>query len=303
MALKVAVFMGGWSSEREVSLTSGKGVAEALREKNYTVVPIDLTPDLPALIQTLQTEKPDVVFNALHGPFGEDGTIQAILDLMQIPYTHSGVQASAIAMDKVATKRLCAAAGVPCAEDEVLSTKDYLAGKCKIPLPHVVKAVNEGSSIGVFVLKTKEDKKSIIPEQLGHTVLVEKFIEGRELTVTVLGEKALTVTDLNPSNEFYDFEAKYTDGVTEHILPADIPEDIFQACLHYSEVAHKTLGCSAVSRSDFRYNEKDGVCYLETNTQPGMTALSLVPEAAAFVGISYADLCDRLVKEAKCRPL
>ena len=303
MTQKVAVFMGGWSSEREVSLKSGKGVAEALRKKDYNVVEVDLSPDLPALIKTLQTEKPDVVFNALHGPFGEDGTIQAVLDLMQIPYTHSGVQASAIAMDKVATKRLCIAAGVPCAADEVLSTKDYLAGKCSISIPRVVKAVNEGSSIGVFVVKNKEDEATIIPEQLGDTVLVEKFIDGRELTVTVLGEKALTVTDLNPSNEFYDFEAKYTDGITQHILPADLPENIFQDCLRYSEIAHKTLGCSAVSRSDFRYNENDGICYLETNTQPGMTALSLVPEAAAFVGISYEDLCDRLVKEAKCRPL
>lgn len=302
MTKKVMVLMGGFSSEREVSLDSGAGVAAALEKKGYQVIKHDLT-DTNKFIAALNTAKPDVVFNALHGNWGEDGTIPALLDLLQIPYTHSGMNASSIGMNKYLTKLIAEKTGIKTAASRKMTAREFISVASTLERPFVVKPVSDGSSVGVFIITNPEDIFKIRYNDPETELLVEKYIPGRELTVMCYQGKAHVVTELKAKNGFYDYKHKYTKGETSHILPAELPEDVAKTCLSYAEKIHKKLGCKTVSRSDFRYNEKDGVVFLEINTHPGMTALSLVPEQAKYIGISYEDLCQNLVKEATCRPL
>ncbi len=302
MTKKVLVLCGGFSSEREVSLVTGKSVAEALRKRDYVVVEHDLT-DGFKFMECLQKEKPDVVFNALHGNFGEDGEIQGMLDILRIPYTHSGLKASALGMDKNLTKEIAAKHGVCVPKGEKMTYRQFKEQGTYLSFPYVVKPVSEGSSVGVFIVKNKKDLQNVVYDNNDRELLIEEFIEGKELTCMVLGTKAHVVTELRPTVEFYDYKAKYTDGMTQHILPAEIPEDAANVCKHYSEVLHKALGCRGVSRCDFRYNPQQGVVLLEINTNPGMTPLSLVPEQAKYIGISYEKLCSYLVENACCRSI
>ncbi len=302
MMKKVLVMMGGFSSEREVSLVSGKGVCEALSQQNYQVIPYELN-DVADFIATLQKEKPDVVFNALHGNWGEDGEVQALLDLMQIPYTHSGMKASVLGMDKSLTKMVCEKNGIKVAQGEEKTFAEYQKTGTKIHIPYVVKPKSDGSSVGVFLVKNTEDVAKVYYDDEDKQLLIEEFIDGQELTCAVLNGKALAVTEMRAQDEFYDYKAKYTDGVTQHILPALLPENVYQTCMDNALKLHKVLGCNMVSRSDFRYNPKDGVVLLEINTAPGMTPLSLVPEQAKYCGISYGELCSLLVENASCRAM
>lgn len=303
MSKKVLVLMGGFSAEREVSLETGKNVAAALRNRGYDVVEHDLTYGF-GLVKVLETEKPDVVFNALHGNFGEDGEIQGFLDILQIPYTHSGMEASLVGMDKSLTKEICRQNGIRVAKGEKMTFREFKERGTFMPMPYVVKPVSDGSSVGVFIVKDKNDAEGVYYDDDNRQILIEEFIDGKELTCMTLGSKAHVVTELRPQkDEFYDYEAKYTDGATKHILPAEIPEDAAATCKHYAESLHALLGCNGVSRCDFRYNEKQGVVFLEINTNPGMTALSLVPEQARYIGIDYEKLCSYLVENAKCRKI
>ena len=302
MLKKILVLMGGFSHEREVSLISGKGVAQALRKKGYDVIEHDLT-DAWKLLDVLKQEKPDAVFNALHGNWGEDGEIQGFLDLLQIPYTHSGLRASLLGMDKDITKYMAQMCGIKVAEGEKMKVKDFFSQGTKLPFPYVIKPVRDGSSVGVYIIMKQEDLKSVVYDDENEEILIEKYIPGKELTVGCINGKAYVVTEIRPSVEFYDYKAKYTDGVTKHILPAEIPQDVAKKCMLWAEKLHKKLGCKTVSRIDLRYNEKDGPVLLEINTHPGMTPLSLVPEQAKYAGMSYEDLCEMMLKEASCRKL
>lgn len=302
MAKKVLVLCGGFSAEREVSLVTGKSVAEALIKRGYNVVEYDLT-DGFKFVECLQKEKPDVVFNALHGNFGEDGEIQGMLDILQIPYTHSGLKASALGMDKDLTKKIAKKHGVRVPKGEKMTYRQFKERGTVLSFPFVVKPVSDGSSVGVFIIRNKEDLKQVSYNNDDRQLLIEEFIEGKELTCMVLGSKAYVVTELCPTVEFYNYKAKYTEGMTRHILPAEIPEEIAETCKHYAEVMHDVLGCRGVSRCDFRYNPQQGVVLLEINTNPGMTSLSLVPEQAKYAGISYEKLCSYLVESASCRSM
>lgn len=312
MVKKVAVLLGGWSSERSVSLSSGKACAKALREKGYDVTEIDVTRDIPALVAQLTALKPDVAFNVLHGPGGEDGTMQGILEALQIPYTHSGVLASSLAMNKQKTKEVLKVAGMPVAEGALVGIDDIINGNIAIAPPYVIKPNEEGSSVGVFIVREGDNKPPLGLQEwtFGSKALVEKFIPGRELTVAVRGvpgqkAEAFTVTEITQQNEFYDFEAKYAAGGSRHELPAKIPQDVFDEAMRLAVLAHETLGCSGVSRSDFRFDESKGVkglVFLETNTQPGMTPTSLVPEQAAHKGISFPELVAWMVENANNLP-
>ena len=304
--LHVAVLMGGWSAEREVSLMSGNGVADALESRGYRVTRIDMTRQVAAEIARIQ---PDVVFNALHGTPGEDGTVQGMLDLMGVPYTHSGLVTSVIAIDKQLTKQALVPHGIPMPGGRMVSTEE-LYQHDPLPRPYVLKPVNEGSSVGVAIVTNESNYGNPIsreakgPWQEFPELLAEPFIRGRELTTAVLGETPLAVTELKPKSGFYDYESKYTDGLTEHVCPADIPEDVADACKRIACEAHRLLGCKGASRSDFRWDDTqgiDGIFLLEVNTQPGMTPLSLVPEQAKYVGMSYADLVEQIVQEALAR--
>jgi len=295
----VAVLKGGWSAEREVSLVSGSACAKALRECGYEVTEIDVKPDIA---ETLQRIKPDVVFNALHGRFGEDGCIQGLLELVKIPYTHSGVLASALAMDKPMAKQVFAAAGLRCPKG-MIATKETMLEGDPMPRPYVAKPANEGSSVGVKIV-LENDNFYFTAENwsYGDSVLVEEYIPGREITVAVLNGKALGVTEIRPKSGFYDYTNKYTDGKTEHLCPAPLPKDKFDEAMHIALAAHHALGCRGLSRADFRYNDTDGkglIYLLEVNTQPGMTPLSLSPELAAHAGISFNNLVQMLVEDAK----
>jgi D-alanine-D-alanine ligase len=301
--IHVAVLMGGWSAERPVSLVTGKGVAEALERVGYTVTAIDMERDIAVRLAEL---KPDVVFNALHGTPGEDGTIQGMLDIMGIPYTHSGLATSVIAIDKQLTKAALVPHGIRMPGGHVIKSTSLFVSD-PLPRPYVVKPVNEGSSVGVAIVTRESNYGDPIgrdvagPWQQFDELLAEPFIRGRELTVAVLGDKALAVTELQPKTGFYDFDAKYTDGLTEHICPANVPPAVADAMLEMALKAHRVLGCRGSSRSDFRWDDEkgvEGVYLLEVNTQPGMTPLSLVPEQARYCGISYEQLVDILVKEA-----
>lgn len=295
--------MGGWSAERPVSLMSGAGIAEALESLGHRVTRIDMDRDVAA---KLAAAKPDVVFNALHGTPGEDGTVQGMLDLMGLRYTHSGMVTSVIAIDKVLTKQALVPHGIPMPGGRIVSTASLYEAD-PMPRPYVLKPVNEGSSVGVAIVTTEGNYGNpISPEAKGpwqefDELLAEPFIRGRELTTAVLGNKALLVTELKPKSGFYDFDAKYTDGMTDHICPAEIPEEIAEACKQIALEAHRLLGCKGASRSDFRWDDTqglDGLFLLEVNTQPGMTPLSLVPEQAKALGMSYPQLVQAIVDEA-----
>ena len=297
----VAVLMGGISAEREVSLDTGAQVSKALREAGFRVTEIIVTEDLGALINRL-TPRPDVVFNALHGRFGEDGTIQGVLDYMGLPYTHSGVRASSMAMDKDAAKAVFAAAGLPVAPHKIIDIAE-LVDDDPMPRPYVVKPVNEGSSVGVHIVSQGTNNRSEIAKDWHFgPAMVEPYIPGRELTVGVLQDRALTVTEILPTDHFYDYHAKYAQGGSRHVLPAQIPEAVAQAAKSIAVAAHKALGCRGASRADFRYDEGNGrLILLEVNTQPGMTATSLLPEQAALQGMDFPSLCAWLVEQAACR--
>ena len=300
----VVVLMGGWSSEREVSLTSGKGVAAALRERGWSnVTELDMERDVAARLAEL---KPDVVFNALHGTPGEDGTVQGMMDLMGLKYTHSGLETSVIAIDKELTKMVLVPHGIRMPAGRIVSSES-LHQEDPMARPYVVKPVNEGSSVGVAIVTAEGNYGNPIgkdvagPWQHFDRLLAEPFIKGRELTVAVLGDEPLAVTELKPKAGFYDYDAKYTDGLTEHVCPADVPPEIASAMMDMAARSHALLGCKGASRSDFRWDDEqgeDGIYLLEVNTQPGMTPLSLVPEQARHKGISYGELVERLIAEA-----
>jgi len=299
----VAVLMGGWSSERPVSLSSGEGVARALESRGHTVTRIDMDRDVAL---RLAEAKPDIVFNALHGVPGEDGTVQGMMDLMGIRYTHSGLATSVVAIDKELTKQVLVPAGIPMPAGKVVRSESLHEGD-PLPRPYVVKPPREGSSVGVAIVTADGNYGSPIgrdvegPWKHFDELLAEPYIRGRELTTAVLGEEALLVTELRPKSGFYDFDAKYTDGMTEHVCPADVPDEITQACRDIALRAHRLLGCKGTSRADFRWDDEkglDGLFLLEVNTQPGMTPLSLVPEQAAKLGIDYAELVERIIEEA-----
>jgi len=297
---KVLVVKGGFSSERDVSLVSGEKAAEALKDKGYTVLEHDLT-DTWAFLSVLKKEKPDVVFNALHGNFGEDGEIQGMLDMLSIPYTHSGLKTSVLGMNKNLTKEIAIKNNIKTADYEQKTYCDFKKYGTKLALPYVVKPSSDGSSVGVFIVESENDLKKVFYEDEAQPLIVEKYIKGRELTVAVIENKACAVTELKPKIGFYDYEAKYTTGATTHVLPADLPHDIYQKALDNALKIHQLLECQTVSRSDFRYNSEDGLVFLEINTNPGLTPLSLVPEQAKYIGISYEDLCSKLVENATCR--
>ncbi|MFZ2064657.1 MAG: D-alanine--D-alanine ligase [Xanthobacteraceae bacterium] len=299
-AKHVAVLMGGWSAEREVSLRSGKACSDALERCGYRVTRIDVTPDIAA---TLTAAKPDVALNVLHGRPGEDGTLQGLLEILSIPYSHSGVMASAVAMRKDYAKKLFRAAEVPVAE-ELLVHRIEAAKRHLMPPPYVIKPIAEGSSVGVFIVTESHPHP---PQELyrddwafGDTVMLERYIPGKELTCAVLGDRALDVIEIEPTTRFYDYEAKYAAGGSKHLLPAPVLPNVYQEVRRLALAAHNALGCRGVSRADFRYDDRgtgELVC-LEVNTQPGMTETSLVPELAAYAGITFDELVRWMVEDA-----
>ena len=299
---RVAVIYGGWSSEREVSISSGTQMLKAAQAAGYDAVGIDAGRDLAAQLADV---KPDVVLNGLHGPWGEDGCVQGLLEIMDLPYSHSGVLASALAMDKLKSKAVYRAASLPVAEDKQVTRAEAAAAHPLEP-PYVVKPVNEGSSFGVLIVR--EGANGPPQELLGESwhygdyLMAEEFIPGRELTVAVLGDRALAVTEITTLRDYYDFDAKYSAGGSRHVIPADVPEHITAMAMDFALRAHQVLGCRGATRSDFRYDDKrDRLVILETNTQPGMTPTSLVPEQAAFVGMSFEELVAWMIEDASCR--
>jgi D-alanine-D-alanine ligase len=294
----VAVLMGGPSAEREVSLSSGRACAAALRDHGYEVVEVDAGADLATRLTRLA---PDVVFNALHGRWGEDGCVQGILEWLQIPYTHSGVLASALAMDKQRSKDVFLSAGLPVVESIIAPAAEVRA-RHVMDAPYVVKPNNEGSSVGVYFVNEAANGPPQLDENMPDMVMVETFAPGRELTTTVIGDRPLTVTDIL-TDGWYDYDAKYKEGGSRHIVPAQIPQDIWDACMDYAVRAHSGLGCRGVTRTDFRWDESrgmDGLIILETNTQPGMTSTALSPEQAQAIGMSFPELCHWMVEDASC---
>ena len=295
---RVAVLMGGRSAEREVSLVSGRECAAALRVAGYEAIEVDAGPDLVARLIEI---KPDVVFNALHGRWGEDGCVQGLLEWLGLPYTHSGVLASALAMDKSRAKATYRAAGLPVVESVLADKAAVQAGHVLAP-PYVVKPNNEGSSVGVYIVHEAANGPPQLSDAMPARVMVETYAPGRELTCAVLGDRALAVTDI-VTEGWYDYDAKYTAGGSRHVVPADLPDEITAACMDYALRAHRALGCRGLSRTDFRWDEARGVAglvLLETNTQPGMTPMSLAPEQAAYVGMSFPELCRWIVEDASC---
>ncbi|MBT8153722.1 D-alanine--D-alanine ligase [Epibacterium ulvae] len=295
---KVAVLMGGPSAEREVSLSTGRECATALRGEGYEVVEIDAGGDL---VDQLKNVQPDVVFNALHGRWGEDGCVQGILEWLKLPYTHSGVLASALAMDKQRSKETFRVAGLPIAQSGLFAKED-VARAHVMAAPYVVKPNNEGSSVGIYLVHENSNTPPQLDTTMPDQVLVEAFVPGRDLTVSVLGDRALTVTDIL-TDGWYDYDAKYKPGGSRHVVPADLPAEIFDLCMEYAVTAHQALGCRGLSRTDFRWDEskgKDGLILLEVNTQPGMTPTSLSPEQAEHSGLTFGQLCAALVEDASC---
>jgi D-alanine-D-alanine ligase len=295
---RVAVLKGGMSAEREVSLVSGRECAKALRAAGYTeVIEVDCGPDVAAQLVDI---KPEVVFNALHGRWGEDGCVQGILEWLRIPYTHSGVLASALAMDKQRAKEAYRVAGLPIV-DSVIASREAVEKDHVLPPPYVVKPNNEGSSVGVYIVHPGSNAPRLA-ETMPQEVMVETYAPGRELSISVMGDRALGVTDII-TDGWYDYDAKYKPGGSRHQLPANMPEEVTAACLDYALRAHRALGCRGLSRTDIRWDDTRGVAglvLLETNTQPGMTPTSLAPEQAAYCGVSFPDLCDWLVRDASC---
>lgn len=299
----VAVLMGGWSAEREVSLSSGAECAKALAAEGYAVKTIDVTRDIDALVKAL-TPRPDVVFNALHGRGGEDGTVQGVLEFLRIPYTHSGVLASAVAMDKPIAKAVFVAAGLPVPEGAVVPAEELAKGD-PVPRPYVVKPANEGSSVGVRIVREKDNSWAEEARSWSHgRALVERFVPGREITVAVMGDRALGALEIRAHGTFYDYTAKYTRGGSDHLMPAPIHPRAYQQALDISLRAHQALGCRGVSRADLRYDDTAGepgrMVLLEVNTQPGMTPTSLVPDIARHVGIEFPALVRWMVENAAC---
>ncbi|MEE8438991.1 MAG: D-alanine--D-alanine ligase [Micropepsaceae bacterium] len=298
---RVAVLLGGRSAEREVSLVSGRACADALREQGFEIIEIDALNDVA---QKLASAKPDAVFNALHGRWGEDGCVQGLLELMRIPYTHSGVLGSAIAMNKECAKSAFRAAGLPVAES-IIAPRMEASERHLMEPPYVVKPVSEGSSVGVYIIRPGDNRP---PEELGSAewslgedVMIEKYVPGRELTATVMGDSALAVTEIVPKTQFYDYDAKYSPGGSKHVVPADLTENVTREIMTLAERAHVALGCRGVTRADFRYDEARGeIILLEVNTQPGMTPTSLVPEQAAYKGISFSKLVRWILEDASC---
>ncbi|MAO54633.1 MAG: D-alanine--D-alanine ligase [Rhodospirillaceae bacterium] len=299
MTTNVAVLMGGWSAEREVSLVSGAACVKALQDAGYDVTTIDVQRDVGALITRLYP-RPDAVLNALHGRFGEDGCIQGLLDILGIPYTHSGLLASAVAMDKPMAKRLFEAEGIPVAE-HVVATIEAARAQEPMARPYVAKPMNEGSSVGVHIVREGDNEPPFEGSgwNYGEEVMFERYIPGRELTVSVMGGEALAVTEITTARGFYDYDAKYADGGSIHVVPAEVDQDVYDAAMDLSERAYKALGCRGVARADLRYDGQD-LYMLEINTQPGMTPTSLVPEQAAHKGMSFQDLVVWMVEQAEC---
>lgn len=300
--MTVAVLMGGWSAEREISLISGTKCAEALNRTGFKVEPIDVKRDIADVLAKL---KPDVAFNALHGRWGEDGCVQGLLEILGIPYTHSGVLASSLAMDKERAKIAFRDVGIPCAASKVVNR--HRVAEAGIAVPYIIKPVNEGSSVGIYLVRNGDNRPPEILTSdkwtLGDEVMVEEFIPGRELTVAVQGDRALAVTEIfNNVGDFYDYEAKYAKGGSTHVIPADVPKKIFDEAMDYARKAHQVLGCRGVSRTDFRYDDTKGapgrLIILETNTQPGMTPTSLVPEQAAHCKMSFDELVSWMIEDA-----
>jgi D-alanine-D-alanine ligase len=290
--------MGGPSAEREVSLSSGRECAAALRGEGYDVVELDAGPDLCARLVEI---KPDVVFNALHGRWGEDGCVQGLLEWMRIPYTHSGVLASALAMDKQKSKEAYRSAGLPVVES-LIAPKEAVQAEHLLAPPYVVKPNNEGSSVGIYIVQESANGPLKLDDAMPAEVMVEQYVPGRELTTTVIGDRAVTVTDII-TDGWYDYDAKYKPGGSRHEIPANIPAEIFDLCLEYALKAHQVLGCRGVSRTDFRWDEAKGAAglfLLETNTQPGMTPTSLVPEQAGALDMTFGQLCAWMVEDASC---
>ncbi|MEL6207078.1 MAG: D-alanine--D-alanine ligase [Pseudomonadota bacterium] len=297
-AHRVAVLLGGMSAEREVSLSTGRECAAALRSEGFDVVEVDAGPDLPARLGEVS---PDVCFNALHGRWGEDGCVQGMLEWLRLPYTHSGVLASALALDKTRTKDVYRAVGLPVVESLLAPTDDVRARHVMAP-PYVVKPNSEGSSVGVYLVHEAANGPPQLSNEMPQTVMVEAFAHGRELTTSVMGDRALGVTDIL-TDGWYDYDAKYKPGGSRHVIPAEVPDEIFAACEDFAIRAHEALGCRGVSRTDFRWDERkglDGLILLETNTQPGMTPTSLTPEQASHAGMSFGDLCRWIVEDASC---
>ena len=299
---RVAVIYGGWSSEREVSISSGSQMAEAARAAGYDVVEVDAGRDLA---DQLREAAPDIVLNGLHGPWGEDGCVQGLLEVLGLPYSHSGVLASALAMDKMKSKAVFQQAGIPVAADKRV-TRAEAAAAHPMKLPYVVKPIAEGSSFGIVIVREGANGPSAdlsSPNwRYGDDLMAEEFIPGRELTVAVLGERPLAVTEITTLRDYYDFDAKYATGGSQHVIPADLPEHVTRAAMDFSLRAHQALGCRGATRSDFRYDDKkDRLVILETNTQPGMTPTSLVPEQAAYCGMSFEALVAWMIEDASCQ--
>ncbi|WP_430936648.1 D-alanine--D-alanine ligase [Rhodovulum sp. YNF3179] len=290
--------MGGPSVEREVSLSSGRECAAALRDEGFEVIELDAGRDLAARLDAI---RPDVAFNALHGRWGEDGCVQGLLEWLGLPYTHSGVLSSALAMDKQRTKEVYAASGLPVVESRLVA-RDVAAAAHAMDPPYVIKPNNEGSSVGIYIVPQGADAPPRLADDMPATVMVERYVAGRELTVSVVGDRALTVTDILTEG-WYDYQAKYAAGGSRHEVPADVPAEIHDACMDYARRAHAALGCRGVSRTDFRWDESAGAAglyLLETNTQPGMTPTSLTPEQAEYCGMGFGPLCRWLVEDASC---
>ena len=300
---RVAVVMGGLSGEREVSFSSGKGVVTALKNLGYTVKGIDLTADIITFVHELKAFNPDVVFNALHGVFGEDGCFQGLMNLMKIPYTHSGVIASSLGMDKEKTRQIAKQIGIPVAEGGLKTKQDLI--KCPPALPYVAKPNADGSSLGVYIIKTKKEHEALLKKWgKDEYKLVETYIPGREISAAVLNGKYIGSIELVPKTGWYDYKNKYTAGKTDHLIPAPIPPEQTKLLAMYSEKIHKALGCRGITRSDFRYDDTDKrhpkLVFLEINTNPGMTPFSLVPDIAKYKKITYDKLVEEITKEAQC---
>lgn len=304
MKKRVAVLMGGFSTEREVSLSSAQGVISALNELGHEAIPLDVTRNMGTLVDHLKSHAPDVVLNILHGKWGEDGCIQGLLEMLNLPYSNSGVLGSALAMNKVVARNICQINGIRVPEGHVATFTDACAGRVMAP-PFVIKPIGEGSSVGVYIVF---DLKAPLPSPeewaFDEEVLVERYIPGREVQVAVLDGKAIGAIEIRPHSGFYDYEAKYTDGKATHLMPAPIHESAYTQVLEWAAKAHNALQCRGISRSDFRYDDTKGepgeLYYLETNPQPGLTPLSLVPEIAAHTGMSYAQLVQWMIEDASC---
>ncbi len=302
---KIAVVMGGISSEREISLKSGQGVLATLKAAGYDTIAIELTADIGLFIETLQTEKPTVVFNALHGKFGEDGCIQGVLNMMGIPYTHSGVLASAVAMNKTLTKKIAKSLGIFVADELMVTKQDIEAGK-ELKMPYVIKPNDEGSSVGLFVIQNERDRKKMLADwPFTKPVMMESYIPGRELSVAVNDDGAMGVVEIVSESGLYDYDSKYNIPTTRHLVPAPVPKEVYDSVMQQAAFMHRALGCRGVSRSDFRYDDTNPAVsgypvFLETNTCPGMTPVSLVPDIAGHMGMSYTDLILYLIERASC---